>query len=246
MYYNNYNYNNASNGLFGYNSQQHGAIQRYLRMQEQEKREAAFVRRRRRELLERRKRFDRSRQMALTAALEEEERRRERQHLKEQQHALSYGNDDDDSDDYESDYEINVVRGRDGSLYYVKTPVNTQRRERQERRPTIAEEPIASDSDSIQSDVEEDDVAEAIRRLRPRFVAATTPLARERHPARSPRRKKSNNTSQRKNSPRRSRITVVTVEDASDSEYENEFDSPWRNRLPSPGEWMEPVESYLE
>merc|ERR1719421_9634 len=33
------------------------------------------------------------------------------------------------------------------------------------------------------------------------------------------------------------------VEDASDSECENEFDSPWRNRRPSPGQWMEPVEA---
>merc|ERR1711937_1004693 len=34
------------------------------------------------------------------------------------------------------------------------------------------------------------------------------------------------------------------VEDASDSECENEFDSPWRNRRPSPGQWMEPVEAF--
>jgi hypothetical protein len=36
---------------------------------------------------------------------------------------------------------------------------------------------------------------------------------------------------------------TVIVEDASDSETENdERRSVWRNRLPSPGEWMEPVE----
>jgi hypothetical protein len=37
---------------------------------------------------------------------------------------------------------------------------------------------------------------------------------------------------------------TVIVEDASDSEYEDEeLNSVWCNRRPSPGEWMEPVES---
>jgi len=40
--------------------------------------------------------------------------------------------------------------------------------------------------------------------------------------------------------PRRRRVTI-TVEDASDSEYEDEYSSVWRNRRPSSGEWMEPV-----
>merc|ERR1719198_2463114 len=43
----------------------------------------------------------------------------------------------------------------------------------------------------------------------------------------------------------RQRITVI-VEDASDSEAECEFDSIWRNRRPSPGQWMEPVENFQD
>lgn len=40
----------------------------------------------------------------------------------------------------------------------------------------------------------------------------------------------------------RRKVTVV-VEDASDSEDENdELKSVWRNRRPSPGQWIEPVE----
>merc|ERR1739845_75905 len=39
------------------------------------------------------------------------------------------------------------------------------------------------------------------------------------------------------------RVTVL-VEDASESEVEDEFDSIWRNRRPSPGEWMEPVKAF--
>jgi hypothetical protein len=36
------------------------------------------------------------------------------------------------------------------------------------------------------------------------------------------------------------KVTII-VEDASDSESENDFKSIWRNRRPSPGQWMEPV-----
>ena len=42
----------------------------------------------------------------------------------------------------------------------------------------------------------------------------------------------------------RTRRITITVEDASDSECEDEFDSPWRNLRPSPGQWIEPVEPY--
>merc|ERR1712182_46891 len=45
---------------------------------------------------------------------------------------------------------------------------------------------------------------------------------------------------------KRKRIVGVIVEDASDSEYEDdEYKSPWRNRRPSPGEWLEPVENFI-
>lgn len=37
-------------------------------------------------------------------------------------------------------------------------------------------------------------------------------------------------------------LNTVVVEDASDSECEDELlSSPWRNRRPSPGQWMEPI-----
>lgn len=39
------------------------------------------------------------------------------------------------------------------------------------------------------------------------------------------------------------RVTVI-VEDVSDNEYDDELDSPARNRRPSPGQWMEPVEGF--
>merc|ERR1712086_742439 len=41
------------------------------------------------------------------------------------------------------------------------------------------------------------------------------------------------------------KIVGILVEDGSDSEYENEdYNSPWRNRRPSPGLWIEPVEQF--
>lgn len=43
---------------------------------------------------------------------------------------------------------------------------------------------------------------------------------------------------------RRKNKAIPVVEDASDTEQENEeLKSVWRNRRPSPGEWMEPVVS---
>ncbi len=44
--------------------------------------------------------------------------------------------------------------------------------------------------------------------------------------------------------PKREKVSVV-VEDASDSENENDdLKSVWRNRRPSPGQWIEPIEFY--
>ena len=45
--------------------------------------------------------------------------------------------------------------------------------------------------------------------------------------------------------PQSKKRTTVVVEAASDSETEDdEFNSIWRNRRPSPGQWMEPVEGF--
>ena len=49
----------------------------------------------------------------------------------------------------------------------------------------------------------------------------------------------------RKNSKGRKKKITITVEDASDSEYDDDFSSPWRSRRPGPGEsWIEPVDLY--
>merc|ERR1712087_90908 len=98
-----------------YNQHQHhneDSYERYLRMKEQEHLEAAYARRRRRELYEHR------RQQAL---LEREQKLRE---WKRQQQLLAYQQQQqeytEDHNDDDNDYGIEIVRGRDGNLYYVK------------------------------------------------------------------------------------------------------------------------------
>ncbi len=49
--------------------------------------------------------------------------------------------------------------------------------------------------------------------------------------------------SKEKGTKKKKRVTII-VEDASDSEVDDDLKSPWRNRRPSPGEWMEPVKNF--
>jgi hypothetical protein len=49
----------------------------------------------------------------------------------------------------------------------------------------------------------------------------------------------------KKKKKKKTRRIRVVVEDASESETEDEFyNSPWRNRRPAPGKWLEPVEFF--
>ena len=57
-------------------------------------------------------------------------------------------------------------------------------------------------------------------------------------------KKKPRKNSKKGRKKNRKKITI-TVEDASDSEYDDDFSSPLRNRRPGPGEsWIEPVEQH--
>lgn len=222
---------------------------RYLRMKEQEDLEAAYARRRQRELQERQL-YQHRRQQALA------EREKKLREWKRQQQLLAYQQQqqqqqkkqqeeehtEDNNDEDDNDYSIEIVRGRDGNFYYVK-----RQKPQHKVQPTITEEVSRqgqgfhsnhiveedsdyddevsseeSDVDSIGEDQAHDIVDEDVRTYSPRQLPRI-PMGRK--------------------SRRKRRITVI-VEDASDSECESEFDSPWRNRRPSPGQWMEPVEPY--
>merc|ERR1712085_56732 len=166
---------------------------------------------------------------------------------------------ENETDDYD------LVWGSDGRLYYVNKPY---RQQQQQHRPgSITMEEIrspteddscreeeyfssstSSDADSA-SDAGEDDARSVAMSRRsqdelPRAIAARS-STRTRTDTGSNIATNGTTVSRRTTANQRSpRRITVTVEDVSDSECESEFDSPWRNRLPSPGQWMEPVESY--
>lgn len=119
--------------------------------------------------------------------------------------------------------------GRDGRLYRVRKESQNEKQapsspikvsvEDMENVPKTRDIPITKTT--VAMDVDSEDVRDA---------------ALTKKTLKNPKKDK-------KSKKKRKKITVI-VEDASDSEYEDEFKSPLRNRLPSPGEWMEPVEYF--
>ena len=213
-----------------YNQQ---SVNEYLRRKEQEELEAAYARHRRRELHEQQL-IERRRRQAIAQRQRELMEKKRRQRILQQQMQAESDHDDND------DYKIEIAYGRDGNLYYVKRPIHSQQKGR--RQPTIREEktnrftrefqpdPVIAEESHNDSDPETDSDDEDY-------------LMRQRRPI-QPIEQRHGRSHLRKKSPKR-RITV-TVEDASDSECESEFDSPWRNRRPSPGQWMEPVDPFYD
>lgn len=177
------------------------------------------------------------------------ERQKRNQKQKQRRQALSFRDEDEDDND---NYEIGIVRGSDGNLYYVQKPIVSQStrnlavepREQYNYNDDDDVSSVLSDADvddedyddgdddgdktfsSSESDAEED----AFLARLPQTNAGAAPVARRVPSTRKPKKKQ--------------RTITITVEDASDSECESEYDSPWRNRRPSPGQWIEPVESY--
>jgi hypothetical protein len=108
-----------------------------------------------------------------------------------------------------------IVRGRDGRLYRVATPATTN----DESPPEDIIPPASVPEVSINAS------EHPLHQMKKKEDPAPKLMGKE------------------SNKPRHRRVTVI-VEDASDSENEDEeLNSVWRNRRPSPGEWMEPVES---
>jgi hypothetical protein len=157
---------------------------------------------------------------------EEEEMRRRRQ----ESSARMRGHVDNEEEQHR------IVRGPDGRLY--RMPVGLTHRV----EPTVIKEsppprsktnPKRSSSNSNSSSA-----AGTTTTTTTTTGTPTAPIAQqEKHLL----RKSSKKANKQKNG--KTRITII-VEDASDSETEDEFKSVWRNRRPSPGEWMEPVEEF--
>jgi hypothetical protein len=207
-------------------------------MKEQENLEADYARRSHRELQEQRL-HERRRQQAIA------KRQKMLREWKKQQQSMHQQKVEEHDDE---NHDIDISRGSDGNLYFIKRLPSPQQEHRLSRNipkncrssREFYPAPIGEEESVTESghgyELLESDVYAHIDRTRTNSDTAPNNLGK------NPRQQQSKHPYRKRS---KQRITV-TVEDASDSDCENEFDSPWRNRRPSPGQWIEPVESYCE
>merc|ERR1719343_839774 len=204
-----------------------------------------MLRQRQREEEEQRRAHEAARLRRAKAQAEAEKRQRAHKYYEE------------DSDDEEVP-EFNIVRGRDGRLYRVRNPhyqpaVKSPRRRpvAHQTEPKIVRGPDGnlyrvdpSESRAPMDTSSSEDKENVSSSPRDSFAKRSNTMDMDddfvekkvEAPTKHKKKKRSKNGKKKKK-----KITVI-VEDASDSEYDDEFNSPWRNRRPSPGQWMEPVE----
>lgn len=140
----------------------------------------------------------------------------------EERRSRVWDSSDDDIDEDDNDYEskLRIIRGRDGRLYYINNPSYSP----PQKDPNYDDK--EEEFEIVMSDDDDDDVSTRVEINHHQNC-------------------KTIGGSERNNiKGKRKRVTVI-VEDASDSEYDDDdYNSPWRNRIPSPGQWIEPVENY--
>lgn len=123
-----------------------------------------------------------------------------------------------------NDKNYRLIRGPDGRVYRVQVEQEPTKSEETTKRPAGPSWFPRANDDEEPVEKEDDDEAS--------YASMRIPI------------RKSFSSGQRKRSSgkkRKQKVTVV-VEDASDSESEDKYyKSSWRNRRPSPGQWMEPV-----
>lgn len=129
--------------------------------------------------------------------------------------------------------EYQLVRGRDGLIYRVPVSVLEAR----ENHRAFANKQSTDTPQEGQANVLiPHDSGKATERIPDKIVE---PVGEDRHDEVAvPEHSETEPQSQSKMS--------VVVEDASDSEDDDDdFKSVWRNRRPSPGQWIEPVDAYV-
>jgi hypothetical protein len=202
------------------------ALERYRRQQEELRQRDAW-----RQLVA----YQESQERRRMQKIEQSRRGRQRQDLQNE----SSSRHTQDTPIYE------IVRGRDGQLYRVRAPTPPARDRTSAAETTGKPKPNsvargpdgrfyrANDSDSLKAD------DELTRDKTFKQVVAEVPVTRD---TTAEKRNKTAETAAAY--VQESNLTSYIVEDASDSEYEDEspLDRTMRNRLPSPGQWMEPVE----
>mmetsp|Transcript_25242 Transcript_25242/g.69593 ORF Transcript_25242/g.69593 Transcript_25242/m.69593 type:complete len:275 (+) Transcript_25242:120-944(+) len=223
------------------------ALQHYLWMKRNDEEQEAYAHRRR----SREEHAMNERQRKSRLASEDKMRRR----WQEEQMTDASDNDDDNND--ETGYRI--LRGQDGQLYYVKIPSRQQHQplkqnkkweQQQKQKQDVKGKMVKEILQEFSNDSEDDGMRneDESSLLGSCDTVVLSPPAQPTLLVKSDvcRNQDSDSSSRagvdRKKSKRR-RAKIV-VEDASDSENEDEYKSPWRNRRPSPGQWMEPVEIY--
>jgi len=135
-----------------------------------------------------------------------------------------------------------LVRGPDGRIYRLQLEGRERAHKREMKQQQKEEGPAAVPSwfPRVNDDeVETDDEKEATAASVPSMRIPIRTLSISSGDDVSLRRRRSSSSGKKKK--KKQKVTVV-VENASDSESEeDEYKSAWRNRRPSPGEWMEPV-----
>jgi hypothetical protein len=163
---------------------------------------------------------------------------------------------EDDSDQEDNEPEFHIVRGLDGCLYRMRNPSYHRRQKdsmfKRVRGPNghlyrvKTENKKEADDMKIDTSFDKENVPSKSRSIpiitnndKAMDVDSDVNCEVVMTKLQTPREEKNSTKGKR----RKSKITVI-VEDASDSEYEDDFNSPWRNRRPSPGEWLEPVDYF--
>jgi hypothetical protein len=170
---------------------------------------------------------------------------------------------DEDDDDvglapYEEEPVYQLMRGPDGRIYRVQVgvkqvPVVKPKSMSQNIRPLENEDHsmrqafresmddvVVTEHNLEPTNRPTSKVPPPIRSLSSPSLGAPNEMKTIKSSSRTPPKSKKNSTA------KKTRIQVI-VEDASDSETEDEFyNSPWRNRRPSPGAWIEPVEYFQD
>lgn len=219
-YHNPYNDSYYYSNPFGPSRSRRRSDLYYRRQQEQaraEAEEAARIRYLQQQQRQREQEELRERELYERLWQQKQDARRARQQ-QQRQHGMFADHDDDHEEPL---YEI--VRGRDGRLYYLQKQPSFQKHEEEE-------EQMEEDGSEGESDAgDHDDHSTA--------MGLSTKITRE--PLRT------TITETEPSKPKLKKRVAIIVEDASDSEAEDDdYRSPWRNRRPSPGEWMEPVDIY--
>lgn len=232
-------------------------LERYYRMkdlQEQEelRRRQEYARRlRQQQLMEDQEAYGegRCRGRALQAEEERQDRLRAQRYLRgdspdEDYYDEGYSEETEAPDSRNEEPVYRRLRGPDGRIYRVQVGTTekpkvakhhsvmddkeNQGRRKVEGRKTV---PIRTSKETV-----------PIRTTEERLpMAIDTRVARENDVQHSSTTMRSNEASGKKKKKGKKRVTII-VEDASDSETGDEYSSPWRNRRPSPGQWMEPIE----